>query len=161
MDLYMDRLATEHHSSMEITLATHLHLAISMALHQKGGFLHRIIPSGAPSDAQALRSMTGAGAVHLATGPWADQHLVVTTGMAEEVILTLLVAIQGSPAHPIENPESFMEGVHIQRGGLQREINVGRMERLEESLAAPAWNGHMEEGEVHTLGPLTDHRHED
>lgn len=116
MVLYMDRLATEHHSSMEITLATHLHLAISMALHQKGGFLHRIVPSGVPSDAQALRSMTGAGALHLATGPLADQHLVATTGMAEEVILTLLVAIQGSPAHPIENPESFMEGVHIQRG---------------------------------------------
>lgn len=161
MVLYMDRLATEHHSSMEITLATHLHLAISMALHQKGGFLHRIVPSGVPSGAQALRNMTGAGALHLATGPLADQHLGGTTGMAQEVILTLLVGIQGSLAHPKENPESFMEGVHIQRGGLQREINVGRMERLEESPGAPAWNGHTEEGEVHILGPLTDHRHED
>ncbi|XDV21050.1 hypothetical protein PO909_026234 [Leuciscus waleckii] len=131
MVLCMDRLATEHHSSMEITLATHLHLAISMALHQKGGFLHRIVPLGVPSDAQALRSMTGAGALHLATGPLADQHLVATTGMVEEVILTLLVVIQGSPAHPIENPESFMEGVHIQRERDQRGPHgeVGRESR--------------------------------
>ncbi|ROI27715.1 hypothetical protein DPX16_23037 [Anabarilius grahami] len=131
MVLYMDRLAIEHHSSMEITLATHLHLAISMALHQKGGFLHRIVPSGVPSDAQALRSMTGAGAPHLVTGPLADQHLVGTTGMAQEVILTPLVGIRGSPAHPKGNPESFMEGVHIQRERDQRgpHGDVGRESR--------------------------------
>lgn len=161
MVLYMDRLATEHHFSTKTTLATHLHLAISMALHQTGGFLPHTVPSGVHSDAQALRSMTGAGAPLLGRGLLADQHLAGTTGMAQEVTLTPPVGIRGFLAHPKENPESFMEGVHIQRGGLQREISVHRMECLEGSPGAPAWNGHMEEGEIHILDPLTDRRHED
>ncbi len=125
--LFMDRLATEHHFSTKTTLATHLHLAISMALHQTGGFLPHIVPSGVHRDAQTLKSMTGAGAPLLGRGPLADQHLAGTTGMAREVTLIPRVGIQGFPAHPKENPESFMEGIHIQRGTRMKLCRLGKV----------------------------------
>ncbi len=125
--LFMDRLATEHHFSTKTTLATHLHLAISMALRQTGGFLPHIVPSGVHRDAQTLKSMTGAGAPLLGRGPLADQHLAGTTGMAREVTLIPRVGIQGFPAHPKENPESFMEGIHIQRGTRMKLCRLGKV----------------------------------
>lgn len=127
MVLCMDRLATEHHFSTKTTIATHLHLAISTALRQTDGFFRHIVPLGVRSDAQALRSMTGAGAPHLETGPLADQTLAGTTGMAQEVTLTPLVGIRGSLAHLNENPESFMEGVHIQRGTRMKLCRLGKV----------------------------------
>lgn len=127
--LYMDRLATEHQYSMETTLDTHLHLDtdLFMALHQIDGFLHLIIPSGVHSDAQALRIMTGAGVPLPGRGLLADQHLVGTTGMAQEVTLIPTVGIRGSLAHPTESPENFMEGVHIQRGTQMKLYKLGNL----------------------------------
>lgn len=127
--LYMDHLATEDQYSMETTLDTHLHLDthLFMALHQNDGFLRLIIPSGVHSDGQALRSTTGAGAPHPERGLLAGLHLVGITGMAQEVMLIPPVGIQGSLAHPTENPESFMEGVHIQRGTRMKLCKLGNL----------------------------------
>lgn len=157
----MDHLVTEHHSSMETTSTSHLHLAIFTGHHQTGGFHLLTVPSEVRSDAQALlKSTREAGVLDLGRGLSEDRHLEGRTGMGRGVTHTPPVGILGPLAHPRENPESFLEGVHIKRGGLEREINVPRiMEKLEGSLVAPARIGGTEERPVQTLDPLTDHRH--